>query len=126
MSNELCHFSINADDVERARTFYETVFGWAISPWGPPGFYVIRTKPGDGPVTDGGIQQRRELIPGKPMIGLECTFGVDDVDAVAAAVEASGGRIVMPKVTIPGICDLIYFEDTEGNVAGAARYHDGR
>lgn len=123
MSNELKHFSINADDVERARDFYEAVFGWAISPWGPPGFYVIRTKPGDGPVTDGSVQQRRELIPGKPTIGLECTFGVEDVDAVAAAVEASGGRIVMPKATIPGICDLIYFEDTEGNVVGAARYH---
>ena len=123
MSNQLCHFAINADDVERACDFYRAVFGWEIAPWGPPGFYAIRTKPAEGPATDGAIQQRRELIPGKPMIGLEGTFGVEDVDAVAAAVEASGGRIVMPKVTIPGICDLIFFEDTEGNVAGAARYH---
>jgi len=123
VSNELCHFAVNADDVERARAFYASVFGWTIFPWGPPGFYAVRTKPGDGPATDGAIQQRREIVPGKPMFGLECTFGVADVDAIAAAVEAAGGKIVMPKVTIPGICDLIFFEDTEGNVAGAARYH---
>ena len=33
----LAHFSINADDVDRARVFYEKVFGWKSSAWGPPG-----------------------------------------------------------------------------------------
>ena len=37
------------------------------------------------------------------MIGYECSFSVADVDAIAAAVEANGGTIVMPKVAIPGV-----------------------
>ena len=37
------------DDVDRARRFYEAVFGWEFEPWGPPGFYLILTdQPGKG------------------------------------------------------------------------------
>ena len=41
MSNNVDFFAINADDVPRARKFYEKVFGWSFEPWGPPGFYLI-------------------------------------------------------------------------------------
>jgi len=69
------------------------------------------------------LQGRRELAPGRRMTGFECTIAVEgDVEAVAAAVVASGGRILMEKATIPGVGDLIFFEDTEGNIAGAMRY----
>jgi predicted enzyme related to lactoylglutathione lyase len=47
---------------------------------------------------------------------------VPDVDAVAEAVGAHGGRLVMERTTIPGVGDLIFFEDPSGNVAGAMRY----
>ena len=43
MTNDVDFFAINADDVPRARNFYETVFGWGFEPWGPPGFYLIAT-----------------------------------------------------------------------------------
>jgi uncharacterized protein len=56
------------------------------------------------------------------MVGYECSFSVADVDAIAAAVEASGGTIVMPKVAIPGVGRLIFFKDTEGNIAGAIQF----
>jgi hypothetical protein len=39
MSAKLRHVAINADDVQRARRFYEAVFGWRFEPWGPPNFY---------------------------------------------------------------------------------------
>ena len=39
MPATLRHFAINADDVQRAKAFYEKVFGWAFNPWGPPNFY---------------------------------------------------------------------------------------
>jgi predicted enzyme related to lactoylglutathione lyase len=29
-------FAINADDVPRARDFYQKVFGWTFEPWGLP------------------------------------------------------------------------------------------
>lgn len=98
------------------------MFGWAFEPWGPPGFFMIATgDAGSGPL--GSLQGRRELVPGRRTTGFECTIAVDqDVDAVADAVKANGGRILMEKATIPGVGDLIWFEDTEGNAAGARRY----
>ena len=115
------HFAINADDLPRARSFYERVFAWRFEPWGPPGFFMIAT--GDGEVPLGSLQQRRALVPGKRMAGFECTIAVEqDVAEVAAAVTANGGRILMEKATIPGVGDLIFFEDPDGNVAGAMRY----
>jgi uncharacterized protein len=123
VANNVRHFAINADDVARARRFYERVFGWKFEAWGPPGFLLIRTGTEQDPGVQGALQKRRELLPGKPMIGFECSISVaDDVNQVAAAVRANGGRVVMEKVTITGVGDLIFFEDTEGNVAGAMRY----
>jgi hypothetical protein len=119
VSANLAHFAINADDVESARRFYEAVFGWQFTAWGPPDFYRIET--GDGGV-EGALQRRRELVDGTRTVAFECTFGVDDVDAVAKQVVASGGRILMDKTTITGVGDLIWFEDPAGNAAGAMRY----
>lgn len=119
--NELKHFAINADDVERARGFYENVFGWRFSAWGPPDFYQIETGPGG--TIGGALHRRRDVVPGRPVYGFECTVAVDDVDAVARAVRASGGRVVMEKSIIEGVGELIFFEDTEGNVAAAMHYY---
>ena len=116
----LAHFAINAADVEGARRFYQQVFGWRFSPWGPPGFYQI--DPGPTGAVRGALQQRRELLPGERTTGYECTIAVPDVDRVAAAVTANGGQVLMEKTTISGVGDLIFFSDPDGNVAGAMRY----
>lgn len=124
MPNNVAHFSINADDVERARAFYEGVFGWRFTPYGPPGFYRIQTGDDDDPGLRGALQQRRELVSGLPTIGFECTVAVDDVDATAAAVVARGGRVIMAKRVLPGVGELIFVRDPAGNVLGAMRYDD--
>ena len=118
----IAHFAINADNVDRARRFYEKVFGWKFSAWGPPGFFMIEMGPVVEPLLRGSLQQRRELVPGKAMVGYECTIAVSDVDATSAAVEANGGRVIMKRVTIAGVGHLTFFEDPEGNVAGAMQY----
>jgi predicted enzyme related to lactoylglutathione lyase len=118
----VAHFSINADDVSRARRFYEAVFGWKCQPWGPPDFYMLTTKSGGEPGILGSLQRRREIVPGKKMIGYECTVAVESIDDTIAAVEKGGGRVVMPKSVISGVGTLIFFEDTEGNIAGAMQY----
>lgn len=111
-------FAINADDVPRARRFYEQIFGWTFQPWGPPNFYVI--KKNDEPASEiGGLQERRELVPGTKMIGFECSFTVDDIEKTIQAVEANGGKIVAPKFHIPTVGTIIYFLDPEGNVLAA-------
>lgn len=116
MPDPLRHFAINCDDVDRAKRFYEGVFQWKFASWGPPGFFVTN----DAGVM-GAIQKRREIVPGVPQ-GFECTFGVADIDATAEAIEAMGGTIVMPKVTIPTVGTLLFFRDPEGNIAGAMQY----
>jgi len=118
----VAHFAINADDVGRARRFYEEVFGWKGQPWGPPEFYKFVTKTGGDPGIFGALQRRREIVDGKPMFGCECTVAVESIDDTIAAVEKNGGRVVMSKAAISGVGTLIFFEDTEGNILGAMQY----
>jgi hypothetical protein len=118
----LRHFAINADDVQRAKGFYESVFGWTFQPWGPPDFYQIQ---GAGQGFGGALHGRREIKPGARMIGFEVTMGVDDIDATIAAVEAAGGKVVMGPHHIGTVGTVIYFEDTEGNLVGAMQYDPG-
>lgn len=117
------HFAINADDVQRAKRFYEDVFGWTFRPWGPPDFYQI---PDAGQGLMGALQERRELIRGQRTNSFETTMGVDDLKTVLAAAEAAGGRILMPPFRIEGVGELAYIEDTEGNIVGAMQYEPGR
>ncbi|THD77244.1 MAG: VOC family protein [Phenylobacterium sp.] len=118
MPARLRHFAINADDVPRARAFYEKVFGWTFTPWGPPGFYQTRTA-GEGVM---GALQGRRAIEAQKMPDVELSFGVDDLDATIAAIEANGGALVMPPYLIEGVGRLIFFKDSEGNIAGAMQY----
>ena len=119
----LTHFAINADDVARAKKFYEKVFGWKFSAWGPPGFYQIQTgKGGDAQAVRGALQGRRNLVAGQPTIGYECSIEVRSIDDTIKAVVANGGSIALPKSTITGVGTLAFFRDTEGNVFGAIQF----
>jgi predicted enzyme related to lactoylglutathione lyase len=124
MPTQVAHYAINADDLDRARNFYEKVFGWKFNAWGPPGFYMIDFPAGTAIPLRGSLQQRREIVPGVRMTGFECTISVDDVDAAIAAVEANGGKIVMKKCTLAGIGQLFFFQDPEGNIAGGMQYDE--
>jgi predicted enzyme related to lactoylglutathione lyase len=113
------HFAINADDMARAQKFYSSVFGWRFNAWGPPDFLMIETGSADTPAIFGSLQGRREIVPGERINGFECTIAVPDIDVAERAIVAAGGTILMPKATIPTVGHLIWFRDTEGNVAGA-------
>jgi uncharacterized protein len=116
------HFAINADDTARAQRFYGAVFGWRFNAWGPPGFWMIDTGAGESAAPRGALQQRRTLVEGERMTGFECTIAVPDLHAVERAVLEQGGTLLMPRTTIPGVGYLLWFRDTEGNVAGAMQY----
>ncbi len=117
MTPHVSHCAINADDVDASLRFYRALFGWEFEPYGPPGFFRMERE--SGPIV--ALQQRRDL-GGVRMTGLECTIAVPDVDAVAAAVVATGGRLVMDRATIPGVGALVFVEDPSGIVVGAMQY----
>jgi predicted enzyme related to lactoylglutathione lyase len=121
MANHIAHFHFDADDLARARRFYETVFGWRFRPWGPPEYFMIATGE-DASAGIHGSMARRPRGHGAGAGGFECTIAVDDVDAIAKAVTAAGGEITMPRNVIHGVGEHIQFRDTEGNTVAAMRY----
>ncbi len=116
--NHIRHFAITADDVERARAFYEAAFGWRFDRYGPPNFYQIDTGGG----LPGALQQRAEPLSGAGLRGFECTIGVNDLNDAIASVTRHGGRVLSAPFTIPGIGRLAFFADTEGNRVGVMQY----
>lgn len=122
MANNVVHFAIHADDVDRARAFYEAVFGWRFEPWGPPGFYRVLTGTDDDPGIEGALHARHEPLEGKGIRAFECTVSVEDLAPIKSAVVAHGGEIVLDDYEIPTVGTLLQFLDTEGNVLNAMRY----
>jgi predicted enzyme related to lactoylglutathione lyase len=122
MPNNVAHFDVDADDLARARRFYERVFGWRFRPWGPPDFFLITTGSDEDPGIGGALRKRAEPVTGEGVGGYECTIAVDDVGAIEKAIVANGGEIAMPRVTIPSVGQLIKFRDTEGNLVAAMQY----
>lgn len=120
MPAPLAHFAINADDLDRSRAFYERVFGWKFTPWGPPGFLQI-----EGAGVRGALHERRDVVPGQRMLGFECTIGVASIDETETAVLAAGGKVVMPRAVIPTVGTLMFFADPDGTVFGAMQYEEG-
>jgi len=122
MAARVRHLALNADDLTRARGFYEAVFGWTFQPWGPPGYYQAHNA-GEGLI--GALQGRREIKPGAKMLGFEVTLAVDDVDATLKAVTERGGKVMMPAFHLETVGRLAYIEDTEGNLVGVMQYDAG-
>ncbi|MCU1365695.1 MAG: Glyoxalase/bleomycin resistance protein/dioxygenase [Ilumatobacteraceae bacterium] len=118
----VAHFAINADDVGASQTFYARCFGWTYAPVGPPEFFHVLTAEGQQPGPIGALQGRRNFAGGVKVAGFECTVAVSDVDAVASAAQANGGRILMEPTTLMGVGHLIWLADPSGNVVGAMQY----
>lgn len=118
--NRLAHFAIHANDVERARRFYEGVFDWKCQGYGGAADF-LQIQGADGQVM-GAIQSRRFNAADKELLGFECSIEVDDVEAVTRAVEAGGGTMLMRKTAIPHVGWIVKFLDTEGNLCCAVNY----
>ncbi len=120
--NNVVHFAIHADDVERAKNFYAATFGWQFEAWEPPGFYNIGT--GDGGIM-GALEKRQIPLSGTGVRSFTCTISVDDLDATIEAVRDAGGTVSGEPFTIPTVGRLIQFYDPEGNVVSAMQYDAG-
>jgi predicted enzyme related to lactoylglutathione lyase len=114
MPNSIVHFEIPADDVIRAKTFYERVFGWTISdPW-KMDYFLVETKQKGQEGINGGLMQRK--MPGQPFMNY---VNVPSIDAMCISVQDAGGFIAMPKMEIgQGMGWIAAFTDPEGNLIG--------
>ena len=121
------HFAIECDDVERAKAFYEAVFGWRITPWGPPNYYHIATGTPDNPGILGDLRERQHKLEGAAAgtSGYVCTINVGSLKEVLAATEAHGGRIHSPPYHIEHVGTVAYIEDSEGNRVGVIQHVEG-
>ena len=129
MPNHVVHFDIPCDDVERARRFYGSVFGWRFEVFGPPDFYLIRT--GDAaddadPGIHGALTKRDPPSPAPGRHGFECTIAVASIPETREAVLTAGGSILMEESEIAGVGRLLRFADTEGNAVCAMDYFSSR
>ena len=105
------HFEIPADDPSRAAKFYEDVFGWKIEKWeGPFDYWMVTTGEDDEPGINGAIMT-------KDMGSMvRDTIAVDSFDEFAKKIEMEGGKMLMEKMSLPGIGDMAPFQDSEGNI----------
>jgi predicted enzyme related to lactoylglutathione lyase len=118
MPNPVVHFEIPADDLGRAKAFYEKVFGWTIKqfpmPAGGPEYWGVTTRKKGEDGIDGGLMKRN--MPGQPFANY---VGVKSIEDFLAKIESNGGSLVMPRQEIgPGMGAFAVFKDTEGNMMG--------
>ena len=103
-------FEIPADNLERARKFYGSLFGWKIEKFpGVADYWHIDTGGGDE-TPDGGLMPR--MYPQQPITNYVSVALVTDA---MAKVEKLGGKVCKPKTAVPQMGYFAVCEDTEGN-----------
>src|SRR3712207_6136829 len=121
--SKVVHFEIPAEDLDRAKNFYSSVFGWKLETMPVPGgeYTSVVTTPVDEQTQlptepgaiNGGMMQRDQTTP-SPVL----TIDVEAIDEALKEIEAGGGTTVAPRTEIPGMGAYAYFKDSEGNVMG--------
>jgi predicted enzyme related to lactoylglutathione lyase len=108
------HFELVADNPERAMKFYKQVFGWEFSKWdGPQDYWYVKTGEDNQPGINGGLASKSSH-DSKPGGRVANSIDVPSVDEFTKKISAEGGKILSPKMPIPGIGYLAICQDTEG------------
>jgi len=108
MAHPVVHFEIGCKDKAKVSAFYAEVFGWKIDA-GPMG--LIDTGAGSG------IPGHIAALGHEPHQFTHFYIETSDVASSLAAIEAAGGRTVVPPVEIP-TGTFAWFADLEGNTVG--------
>jgi predicted enzyme related to lactoylglutathione lyase len=108
----IVHIEIPATNSSTAGKFYGEVFGWKIEADQMYNYVQFQSEGGPG---GGFVELAGEApIQYKPD-SLLVYIGTDDIDASLAAVEAHGGKTVLPKTEIPYVGWWAVFTDPSGN-----------
>jgi len=103
-------FEIPADDLSRAKTFYQKLFNWKINAIPTMPDYLHMDTGGPDAAPDGGLLKRKH-----PKQTVTNYVGVPSVAKAAAKVEKLGGKICMAKTAVPQMGYFVVCMDTEGN-----------
>lgn len=108
------YFEIPVVDLDRAISFYQRVFGFALERAVIDGhaMALFPDTSGDGTIT-GALAQGESYVPSQD--GTRVYFAVDDIDAVLARVRELGGEVLYPKTAIGEWGFVAEFADSEGN-----------
>lgn len=119
--DKVIHFEIPAADLDRAKAFYASTFGWGIEDVPEVDYTIVRTvevdeqqMPKEPGAINGGMMQRTLQSPVSPVL----TIGVASVADALERIEDAGGTVVQPRTEVPGMGAFAYFADTEGNTLG--------
>ena len=91
--SKLVHWEIPSNDFEKAKKFYEELFGWKFQQWSDD--YALFSVEGG----IGGALMKVESLP-EPGTGIRVYVGVDDMAATLVRVEELGGKAAQPKTEI--------------------------
>jgi predicted enzyme related to lactoylglutathione lyase len=114
-ANTLNWFEIPVTDFDRAKKFYETIFGISMHVMDFQGFKMgmFPSVPGNGKLS-GAIVQGEYYVPSKTGT-LVYLNGDPDLQVALDKVEAAGGSVMRPKTQIGEFGFMAVMIDTEGN-----------
>jgi predicted enzyme related to lactoylglutathione lyase len=105
------YIELAVTDLEEAKRFYATAFGWQFNDYGPS-YAGIRSPVGDAAEV-GGLRLDTETRPGGPLVLLYST----DLDLTVSAVTDAGGTVIAGPYEFPG-GRRFHFTDPSGNELG--------
>lgn len=95
-------YELMTPDPEGSKAFYDAVVGWTMTPGTPEtNGYGFITRADDG-MTGGVLTLTKDMTDHGARPCWLGYVGVDDVDAGCTAIEAAGGKVLMPANDIPG------------------------
>ncbi|GAP66622.1 glyoxalase [Mizugakiibacter sediminis] len=98
------YFDLSVRDVPQARAFFEQVLGWRFTRFPMPyEYYRIEAGPAGEAGIDGGIGSVKDAPASEDGPTTLITVPVAELDEVVRRVVAAGGRVVEPRMPIPGI-----------------------
>ena len=117
------HFEIVADNPERAMKFYKEVFGWEFNKWdGPQDYWLVKTGEDSQPGINGGLTPKTNQGSGNAGGRITNSIDVPSIDEFSNKISMEGGKVLSPKMPIPGVGYLAICEDTEGISFGIIQY----
>lgn len=114
MPNRVVHFEIQAKDLERAKKFYTSAFGWKMEQMGPEMMNYVVITTGD-PKEPGGINGGMTQADDKKWNAYSCVVAVDDIKKAMEDVKSAGGTVLAEPMDIPTVGTYAPCQDTEGN-----------